>query len=230
MPYHQIATALSVARTPAALDVLAKATWAAYGAGRISDEEAATLSEAIAGQRPRRHAPTPPRGHRVTFFAQARLQRSPDRQRSIERRRRLAASGPMPPQLAAHFTTGELAVLYILADEVRRHGRCDRSYDELAARAGVCRSLAKKAIILAGRLGLLQIQHRPQRGRKSQTNIVRIVSREWLAWISRRPVGVKTETATDSKILRGYQCQENGTVTPGRERPPATKSNKIRSK
>jgi hypothetical protein len=36
--------------------------------------------------------------------AQARS-RSPDKQASIERRRRLAASGPMPPALAAKFTT-----------------------------------------------------------------------------------------------------------------------------
>ena len=41
------------------------------------------------------------------------LQRSPDRQRSIERRRR-----------TSHFTTGELAVLRIVGDEVKAHGVC----------------------------------------------------------------------------------------------------------
>ena len=43
-------------------------------------------------------------------------QRSPDRQASIERRRRLAASGPLPPAMAARFTVSELAVLRIVAN------------------------------------------------------------------------------------------------------------------
>jgi len=36
----------------------------------------------------------------------------------------LAASGPLPPQLASHFTTGELTVLRIVGDEVKAHGVC----------------------------------------------------------------------------------------------------------
>jgi hypothetical protein len=42
----------------------------------------------------------------------------------------------MPPALAAKFTTEELAVLRIVADEVWDKGWCDRTYAELAARAG----------------------------------------------------------------------------------------------
>jgi hypothetical protein len=65
---------------------------------------------------------------------------------SIQRRRSLAASGPMPATLACRFTTGELAVLRIVADAVRDNGQCVKSIPEIAARAGVCRTTAQNAI------------------------------------------------------------------------------------
>src|SRR4051794_41752101 len=85
----------------------------------------------------------------------------------------------MPPALACRFTVGELAVLRIVGDEVRQHGQCDRCVDELAARAGVCRSLVKNAIRTAARLGLLTVEERRRAGRRNLPNVVRIVSREW---------------------------------------------------
>ena len=102
----------------------------------------------------------------------------------------------MPPSLACRFTVGELgelAVLRIVGDEVRQHGRCDRCVDEIAARAGVCRSLVKNAIRTAARLGLLTVEERRRAGRRNLPNVVRIVSREWLAWLARGPkaIGVK---------------------------------------
>ena len=101
-----------------------------------------------------------------TFFARARTQRPPDRAVALARRRALAASGPMPPALAAQFTTGELAVLRTVADEIEAKGRCDRTYGELAARAGVGISTAKNAVRRAGRLELLRIALRPRPGRR----------------------------------------------------------------
>jgi hypothetical protein len=103
----------------------------------------------------------------------------------------------MPPALAAQFTTGELAVLTIVADEVRERGRCDRTYGELAARAGVCRASARNAVKRAGRLGLLKIEVRLRKGRKHLANMLTIISKEWVSWIERRgpskpaPVGGK---------------------------------------
>ena len=47
----------------------------------------------------------------------------------------LAASGPMPPALAAHFTVGQLAVLRIVGDEVRANGSCALTLAEIGARA-----------------------------------------------------------------------------------------------
>ena len=89
----------------------------------------------------------------------------------------------MPPALASRFTTGELAVLRIVSDEVRAGGQCTLCIDAIAARAGVCRRLAQNAIRQAARLGLLTIQERRREGQKNLPNIVRVISREWLAWL-----------------------------------------------
>jgi hypothetical protein len=121
-----------------------------------------------------------------TLFARARVQRPPDRAASLARRRHLAASGTYAAGIAARFTTGELAVLTIVADEVRDKGRCDRTYAEIAARAGVGRTTARNAVRTAGRIGLLHIEERPRPGRKHLANVVQITSREWRAWIDRR--------------------------------------------
>jgi hypothetical protein len=71
------------------------------------------------------------------------------------------------------------------ADEWLAHGACDRSLNEIAARAGVCRSLAKRTIRLAEALGLTTVQRRPRSGRKHLTNIVRIIRAEWIDWLSK---------------------------------------------
>ena len=93
----------------------------------------------------------------------------------------------MPPALACKFTVSELAVLRIVGDEVRQHGRCDRTIAEIAARAGTCRAVAQNAIRTAARLGLVTVEERRREGQRNRPNIVRIVSKEWLAWIAKRP-------------------------------------------
>src|SRR5919202_1593180 len=108
-----------------------------------------------------------------------------DRARSRERRRRLAYSGPLPPRLAAWFTVGEAAALKVVADEVRAHGKCDRTLGEIAARAGVGRTTVQNAIRQAARLGLLAMQERRRPGARSLSNVIRIVSAEWQSWLER---------------------------------------------
>src|SRR4051794_7417207 len=93
----------------------------------------------------------------------------------------------MPPALACKFTVSELAVLRIVGDEVRQHGQCARCVDEIAARAGVCRSMVKNAIRTATRLGLLTVEERRREGRRNLPNVIRIVSREWLQWLILQP-------------------------------------------
>jgi hypothetical protein len=85
------------------------------------------------------------------------------------------------------FTTGELAVLRIVADEVRERGQCDYSLDEIAARAGVCRTLTKRTLRFGARHSLLRVTERPRPGKRHDTNLVEIVSAEWSAWLRRGP-------------------------------------------
>lgn len=181
-------SAIDDARTLAQLDSLSRTIWQAHAAETVTDSEAQGLAEALHTRRATiREAVVPigiPLG-RVTLFPPKRLQRAPERSVAIERRRRLACSGPMPPALASRFTTGQLAVLRVVGDEMARVGACGLCIDAIAARAGVCRRLAQAAIRLAEGDGLLTIQERRHQGRKSDPNVVRIISREWLQWLRR---------------------------------------------
>jgi hypothetical protein len=120
------------------------------------------------------------------FPPKRRRQVSPDRAASMERRRRLALSGPLPPQLACRFTLGQLAVLQVVANAVTAHGRCEMTVAEIAARAGVGERTARYALRLAAGDGLITIEERRRKYRPNLANIVRIVSREWTTWIARR--------------------------------------------
>jgi hypothetical protein len=179
-------------------DDLSRQIWRALDAKHIPDHEAQALAERLQGRRSERSgvaqgtlfplagALTPAKGLIAPrVFSRTPEARSPNRWQSIERRRRLATSGPMPPALACRYTVGELAVLKVLADEWLAHGACDRSVNELAARAGVCRTLAKRALRLAELDGLITVHRRPRSGRKHLTNITRIVRAEWIAWLSK---------------------------------------------
>jgi ribosomal protein L40E len=182
---------------PRQIDHLSRQLWAAHAAGHIPDGVAQDLAELLHQRRqpaieaqgvlfPIAGSPTSTDRKRVWAAFPARVeQRSPDRQASIERRRRLAASGPLPPAMAARFTVSELAVLRIVGDEVLQHGVCDRSLAELAARAGCCRKLAQRVLRMASRDGLVTIESRPRPGRKNLTNVVRVASGEWSAWLRR---------------------------------------------
>jgi hypothetical protein len=139
----------------------------------------------VAQRAPHVAAQAKARGRLSHFPAKRKPQRSPDRRASIERRRTLAASGPMPPQLASQFTTGELAVLRLVADEVRDKRHCTLTLGELAARAGVGITTARNAIHEAAGHGYLTIEERRRDKRPNLSNVVRIVSREWLTWIAR---------------------------------------------
>ncbi len=226
MLVHQLETAIAEAPV-SALDQFARAVWAGLAADQLSETEAGRLCEAVEARRralrrpppgltmPRvvvvreetqtaaggTSSPVPKLSYRGPRQLVLRIPRPTtyDRSRSLERRRRLAASGPMPPAMAAAFTCGEQAVLRVIADEVREHGRCDRTLGEIAARAGVCRATAQNALRHAARLGLLTIEERRRPGCRNLANLVRITSREWLAWLTRGPRrgGSKISSPTD---------------------------------
>jgi hypothetical protein len=198
---EQLTTAIASASLNG-LDHLSRTIWQGLAAGVINDAAAQQLAEQIHERRQIARAERKPVGippGRPSIFPPRQYQRSPDRAASIRRRRLLAASGPMPPSLASHFTVSELAVLRIIADAVAANGQCVKSIAEIAARAGVCRTTAQNAIRRAARQGLLVVQERRREGRRNDFNIIRIVSAEWRAWIT-RGAGFKKFDPTDTRL------------------------------
>src|SRR4051794_16717167 len=184
----QMTAAIDGARTLTRLDHLSRSIWQSLAAGAVADDGAQALAERLHARRSVLRGEIKPVGippGRPSISPPRRLQRAPQRPVAIARRRYLAASGPMPPALACKFTVSELAVLRIVGDEVRQHGQCVRCVDELAARAGVCRRMVQNALREAARLGLLTVEERRREGRRNLPNVVRIVSKEWIAWLAR---------------------------------------------
>ena len=237
---NQFHEAVATARSIAALDNTARLLWRAYTEGQIADDDA----EAIAGAVQARRAAFAHSGAGVALSQVAAASaprrparpRSPDKQASLERRRRCAASGALPPQLAAHFTTAEIAALSIIAFEVRKAGACTLCVDAIAARAGISRSSVGNAMRLAESLGILQRVERRRAGHRSETNILKVTSREWSAWLrlGKQGDGLKCLSTTDINILtlgetatRRAKCwrtmtksaKVTATETKGREAP-----------
>src|SRR5215208_2801706 len=183
--YNQMSAAIDGARTLTRLDHLSRSIWQGLTVGAVADDDAQALAERLHARRGVLRGEVKPVGlppGRPSIFPPRRLQRAPKRPVAIARRRRLAASGPMPPGLACKFTVAELAVLRIVGDEVRGQGACARTIEEIAARAGTCRRMVQNAIRQAAALGLLTVQERRREGQKNLPNVLRVVSREWLSW------------------------------------------------
>jgi hypothetical protein len=209
MLIDDIADQLAIACHPDEIEGLIADAWGRHRDGHLTANDLEALQEAALARMnafPERHTETRPKPRPAPSdaprAAARRRQRSPDRQASIERRRRLAASGPMPPALAARFTTGELAALRIVGDEVRLHGCCALHLDAIAARSGTSRPTVQRALRLAKLLGHLTVEERRRRGQRSLTNVVRIVSPEWSTWIRHTPkrIGCQNRDTTDNRF------------------------------
>jgi hypothetical protein len=185
------------AQTSEELDDLARLAWCGLRDGVIFEDDVHRLLEYVHLRRgarwpaPRQAIlpgfPLPdPNRNRVSRFPKRRVQRSPDKQASYDRRHRLAFSGVMPPYLAAGLTIGEMAVLCVVAAAYRRTARCDLSLDEIAGRAGVCRKTAQRTMKEARDQHLISITEQPVPGQRHLPNLVTIISPEWLKWL-RRP-------------------------------------------
>src|SRR5690349_8955795 len=133
------------------LTKVASLLWRAYAAGQVSEAEAQALSDLIEARRalPTRQKP-----------AQRRFGSRPRSPASMERRRRWAASGALPPALAARFTLAEQAALAVVAAEHRKRGDCRLTNKEIADVAGVSVSTVKNAMRAARALNLLSVEER----------------------------------------------------------------------
>jgi hypothetical protein len=73
----------------------------------------------------------------------------------------------------------------------------------------VGRTTVQNALRQAVALGLVSVQARPRRGQRSDTNVVRIVSAEWLTWIRKgSALGSKFPTPRSekkiTKVAKGF--------------------------
>jgi hypothetical protein len=201
---EQFLEAAAGARNSTALDEIARLTWRAHGEGHLADTDAEAVSEALQTRRRAFAARRAPQAlsqpkPALGLPRAAKRPRSSDRQTSLERRRRQAMSGAVPAKIAAAFTLGELAVLSVIARQVqRRDGACSLPLDAIAALAGVSRTTAQNTLRQARHLGLLEVKERRRRGLPSLTNVIKVISKEWSAWLklSGRGIGFKKLSPT----------------------------------
>src|SRR4051794_15597885 len=169
------------------LGKLGQTLWEAWGQGLIGDDEAQALAEMIEA---RKALPTTQKP------VQRRLGSRPRSGASLERRRRWAASGCLPPQIAARFTLAEQSVLAVLAAEHLKHSACTLTVLHIAALAGVSETTVRNAIREARGLGFLQVEERRVSAWRNLPNRVMITSREWLSWLKMRGRGVGANSRT----------------------------------
>ncbi len=183
---HAIATA-----PRAQLGDVERSMWGAFASGAISENDAQRLSEALEARKRSCAISSQPKAPKP---ATARL-RPVQRQAAIERRRRQAASGAIPPAIASHFTTGEQAALAVIARaSQQQRGRTLMWFlDKIAAIAGVCRSTARNAIRKAKALGLIHVQEQRLRWFRNGANKIRLIASGWMQWL-RRGWGQKSDT------------------------------------
>lgn len=217
-----ITVALQMARGQTMLDEIGRTIWGGMAEGMLSEEEAQRFADQLETLR-RGEGISIPAGEperrlsRHSIFPPRRKQTAPDRRISLARRRRLASSGPVPPSLAAHFTTGELAVLRIIGDEWREKGACVRTLAEIAARAGVSRTTTQNAIRQARAMGMLKVEERRVRGAKNLPNKITVCCDEWKTWLTRGPNGASKSDRVQKTHPHGYvyPTREKGTSSNG---------------
>jgi hypothetical protein len=138
-------------------------------------------------------------------FVRMPYQRTPNREKSIERRKRLAATQPLPPALAAKakLTFSELAYARLLADDNLIAGDSRDCHDKMAARAGTCSRTIQRAQKRFKKFGWIEVDLRPNKGQKHDSNIVRIISPEWLTWIMMgpSPIARQKRRATENQLF-----------------------------
>lgn len=188
---------IALADHPDTLDRLANEVWHAYAAGVLSDDAAQAAAEAIQERRVSARPKLPAAAKGAPRTSSRRRQRSPDRQASLERRRRLA-NRALPDALAAKFTTGEQATLAVIGQAVQERGACDLSIGEIAARAGVSHRLAQQAIRTAEGFGLLAVRERRVSAFRNRTNLITVLDPAWRCWL--RLGGCKSVHGTQKRI------------------------------
>lgn len=177
------------------LPALAGQVWKAFDAGLVNEDEAAELAELVEARKSISTERPAPR----------RVGSRPKTPASLERRRRWVAAGMMPPAIACQFTPAETAVMAVIAAEVSKQGECRLPIGAIAALAGVSKTSVRNALAAAKAAGLLDVKERRLNRWRNLTNVVKISSREWTAWlaIGARGGGRKfVERTHNNKIMK----------------------------
>src|SRR5215213_8282674 len=185
----------------AELPAVSALLWKAYAAGHVTEAEASALSETIELKRALPLTQKP---------IQRRFGSRPRTPASLERRRRWAAFGALPPALASRFTLAEQAVLAVVAAENRKRGDCRLTNKEVADVAGVSITTVKNALRVARALNLLTIEERRLTAFRNAPNVVRIVDASWRAWL-RLGGGGKSVPRSHTSLKQEASAQRNRT-------------------
>lgn len=199
--------------------------WRAYGQGQVTEAEAEQISARIEERKI-----VPAAGAPIASKVGSR----PRTDASMERRRKWASSGRLPPQIAAVFTLAEQAALSVVGAEVAKRGRCELCHEAVAAIAGVSRSTVRAALRRARSLGFLSAEERRLTPWRSLTNVVRIISAQWKSWIrrERRPTGpnglcVKSPPPAVTQILGEIAKRGTGASQEASDRRKAEPAERI---
>jgi hypothetical protein len=186
--------------------------WKAHAAGHLTDDQAQGFAEQLAARKGTHNKAR----DNVTSFAKpkaAKPQRSPDKQRSIERRRKLADAAPIPLEHRHKFTTCEKAAVNVIAREIGRAGACVLPLARIAAQAGTCKERVRSAQKKMRDCGLAFTIERRRCGQKSLTNLTRALSKEWGIYL-RRWIGFeKSNSTTDTDIRDAHLQSVDKTAT-----------------
>jgi Bacterial regulatory proteins, gntR family len=95
----------------------------------------------------------------------------------------------------------------VIGRQCQRGGACSLPIDAIAALAGVGRTTVKNALRAAKTEGLVLVKERRIPGRKSLTNVVTVISRDWLGWLRVGRVGGKKTPTTEDKFRNGRESE-----------------------
>ena len=160
------------------LPEIAKAVWAEWAAGQLSDDEAQALAEMVELRKAM--------GVSSSLRKPRPIGSRPRSPASMERRRSWTAGGWAPPSIQAWFTMGEAAALAVIVAEIAARGSCILHVGAIAGRAGVGETTVRNARRQAVALGLLHVVEDRKGYDRSGPNCITILSRELALWVRTR--------------------------------------------
>jgi hypothetical protein len=174
----------------------------AWDNGTITEDDAMALQEAVDARR----AEFRPKPQMAPLKAPAAAIRKPRRYRTnwdrIERGRVLQKPKHLPPELAKKFTGAETAILGVIVDQVRLHGRCNLTTKQIGDIAGKSRRMVQITCHKAALRCLIRIDRQRLSPRRSKSNVIEIIQHDWRCWLGLDDKGAPKEETRPSTTSR----------------------------